>query len=344
MNKTNLAQQIDAKIKESENILIIGHNSPDPDALSSAIALQEIISNHYGKKVQAICERTPQNLRFIPGYGDVIHNSLLSQIKMGGYDLLILVDFNQWHMSSRKDNEAIREEIFMQQIPIILIDHHSESGCDIKSDLYFHENPTSASANVHTLFHKEIGAPISPKVAEHLLIGILADTNRFRYKYGAKTEATILRIAADLVEQSERSIEELSVELSRINSEQLDIIGTYLMNIEQIDEDTVYSTLSEEDISANQLNTKVLGDASTYITNDIITYVDSVKRGFIVYPRLVEEDTFTVRFRSNNPEYPVNHWAEELGGGGHPQSAAALVKALSIEEAVERVIRVIEKY
>lgn len=341
MNNTNIAKKIDQLIKNSNNILIVGHTSPDPDALSSVIALQEIIINHYQKKVQAICEKTPDKLNFIPGYSDVIHNSLLNQIKTGGHDLVIFVDFNQWHMTSRQDNELIKEEFVMQQIPTIIIDHHPKSGATIQPDLYFIEDTTSAAANIHVIFHEILGLEILPKVAEHLLIGVLSDTNRFKYRYSAKTEATILERSAELIKHSPRGIEQISIDLGRIQSNSLDTIAVFMMNIKIVDENTAYTTLSEEDMDKFDLDSRSLGDASLYIASNVLNYVDSVKRGFMIYPRLVEDGTFTVRFRSNAPEYPVNQWAEELGGGGHPQSAAALIKANSIEDAEDKILEVV---
>jgi len=341
-NATQLIEKLDSLIKGSSSILLVCHTGADPDALASLIAMQKILSLHYKKEVvTALGERIPKSLSFIPGYSSVVNGSILEFLEKRTPDLFICLDFSQLHMSSKFDAKKIEDFIKKAGIPFVVIDHHPETYKNLDADIYLNLDPTSTSTNLHVIFHEHLGFSILPEIADSLLFGIIADTNRFKYKYGVKSENRILRIAAELSTYSTVSIEEISNALGRMDLGMLKISSAFIENIKFVSDTFAYTSLSEEDIAAKNLDTAKLGGAGQYVANDIISMINTAQRGFIVYPLFVEENTYTVRFRSCNEKFPVNEFAKALGGGGHAQSAAARVKAKNIEEAVEKVLGVL---
>jgi len=341
-NATQLIERFDKLIKESSSILLVCHTGADPDALASLIAMQKILTLHYNKNVvTALGEQIPKSLSFIPGYSSVVNGSILEFLEKRTSDLFICLDFSQLHMSSKFDSDKIEDFIKKASIPFVVIDHHPETYKDLDADIYLNLDPTSTSANLHIIFHEILGLPINPEIADPLLFGIVADTNRFNYKYGAKSEARILRIAAELSTYATVSIEEIANSLGRMDLGMLKISSAFIENIKFASDTFAYTSLSEEDIAAKKLDTTKLGGAGLYVANEIISMVNAAQRGFVLYPLYVEENTYTVRFRSCNEKFPVDGFANALGGGGHPQSAAARVKAPTIEGALKTVLRVI---
>ncbi len=342
-NATENITKLDSLIKESSTIMVICHTGADPDAISSLIAMQSILKTHYKKtNVIAVGERIPAGLNFIPGYYDVINGSILEHLEKNGVDLLIALDFSQMHLASKTDSQQIDDYIQKAGIPFVVIDHHPAEYKNEKADLYINVDPTSTASNLHIIFHRELQVPIVPKVADLLLYGIIGDTNRFKYKYGAVSQTTILKIATELLDVSTMSIEQISNSMERFDLKTLPIIAIFMRNTKLLNENFAYTTISEDEMVAEGCETTKLGDSASYVTNILISMVNTAQRGVVIYPHLLEENTYTVRFRSCNEAFPINEFATALGGGGHAQSAAARVKAPSIVEALEKVISVIE--
>lgn len=344
-NATENIAKLNSLIKQSTTILVVCHTGADPDALSSLIALKTILMGHYGKKnVLAVAERIPASLSFIPGYKEVTNGSIVEALEKNPVDLLICLDFSQMHLASKTDGELIQEYITKSGIPMVIIDHHPESYKNLDADLYLNLDPTSTGSNLHLIFHKGLQFPILPKVADLLLFGIIADTNRFKYKYGAPSQATILHITSEILDHSQLSIEEISNRLERLDSKTLRLIHSIIKNIKFLDETFAYTSISVEEIEQENLEKTKLGDAALYVANSVISMVDTAMRGVVVYPHLLEENTYTARFRSCSPDFPVDIFAKKLlTGGGHPQAAAGRVKATSIEDAVEQVLKVVRE-
>lgn len=337
-NATEMVQTLDSLIKRSFTIALVAHSSPDPDALSSLIAAKEVIEKNYDKDdVTAYAESIPQTLSFIPGKNTVVNGSLLDALKTKSIDLIICLDFNQWHMVSKLQAEAIKQEVAKQGIPVVVIDHHEEEGKNIDADCFIRVDPTSTAANLFTIFHENLSFPLTDIEAQHLLIGIVGDTNRFKYRYGV-SQSEILRKASIIQAASSLSIEEISNQMERYDATMLEIVAVLLKNIKTVSDTLAYTYLSESQFDEFQLTRSKIGDATLFVSSNIITNVGTSKRGFLVYPHFQEENTYTVRFRSNNNSFPVNDWAAKLGGGGHIQSAAARVHANSIEDAISIVL------
>jgi len=341
-NATVLAQKLDVVIKQSSSILLVCHTGADVDALASLLALKTILSTFYpGKTVDAIGERIPKSLSFMPSYGAAINGSIHEQLKKQSPELVVFLDFSQVHMASKTEATEIQETISKNGIPVVVIDHHPETYKNLEAALYINLDATSTAANLHVLFHEALGLDILPSVADLLLYGIIADTNRFKYKYGQKSQIQLLKHVSKLLENATVSIEDIANDLERADLEMMKIVATFIQNTKMATDDFAYTSVSEDNIAAQHLDSTRLGDAAQYMANNIISLIGTAKRGAVIYPHLLEESMFTVRFRSSSEQFPISNFAKELGGGGHAQSAAARVKAMNIEEAVKVVLRVV---
>jgi phosphoesterase RecJ-like protein len=342
-NATENVKKLDALIKKSFSIALVAHSSPDPDAISSLVALSRILKANYPHcEVFCTAESIPQSLSFMPGFSEVTNGQLLPILQTNAIDLVIMLDFNARHMVSKMQSEAIYQEAKKQGIAIAIIDHHEEKDVNIEYDCYVRLNPTSTAMNLYMAFHEILGLPLTAAIAAPLLYGIVADTNRFRNGYGTNL-AEVLAKTAKIVEAAETTIEEVSIQLERNSPEMLQVMSYFLQNIVTIPEQSAaYTFLTENDFDAHELSKPKLGEAATYVVNNIITHVGDSVRGFLIYPHFQESGKYTVRFRSDYAEKPVIQWAQKLGGGGHAQSAAARIHATSIEEALEIVLSVIK--
>lgn len=343
-NATEQAQKLDQLLEQSHSVLLVCHTGADVDALASLLALKTLLTTFYpGKTITAVGERIPKSLSFMPTFGEAINGSVVETVTKVSPDLMIFLDFSQIHMASKTEAEQIQETIKKNGIPFVVIDHHPEMYKNMDAELYINLDPTSTATNLHVVFHELLKRDILPSVADLLLYGIIADTNRFKYKYGQASQVQLLMYVSKLLEKATVSIEDIANDLERADLEMMKIVATFILNTRMATEDFAYTALSEDDLSNNHLDSTRLGDAAQYMANNVISLIGTAKRGAVIYPHVLEENTFTVRFRSSSEHFPVSNFAKELGGGGHAQSAAARVKAASLEAALEAVLAVVKK-
>lgn len=342
-NATKLAQDFEKLLSQSTTVLLTCHTGADIDALSSVIATKKLLEQNYPNlDITAVSERIPASLSFIPSYKEVKNGSILQTLEKQQFDLVIVLDFSQWHLASKTDATAIQELVTKAGIPFVVIDHHPEEYKNLESDIYINLDSTSTCTSLFILFSQLLQKPILPEVAQVLLYGIVADTNRFKYKYNAASQATIFRIVADLLEKSPESIEDIARQMDRFDSEVLKIVSLFINNITLFNKTFAYTTITEQELLETGVNTKKLSDAALFLANEVIATVDTASHGVVVYPHLQEKNTYTARFRSTSPDFPVQHIAAKLGGGGHPQSAAARLNVPTVEDAVKKILALVE--
>ena len=65
MNYKESFKAIDAEIKKADSIVILRHESPDPDAIGSQVGLKEIIRATYPEKTIYLLGEMPKSLTYI---------------------------------------------------------------------------------------------------------------------------------------------------------------------------------------------------------------------------------------------------------------------------------------
>lgn len=167
------------EIKEkTDSLLILTHNNPDPDAISSAVALS-IIAQSVGLKP------------IIAHGGEITHHENqafvnllginLRRISRGSYEIrkhsaIAIVD------AQPNGNLAVLEPKDHSKIQI-LIDHHQifQHLHDLLPDNAFVDirEDVKASASILTEYIKALNMPLSETLATALFYGIYTDTKRF---------------------------------------------------------------------------------------------------------------------------------------------------------------------
>ncbi len=188
MNNINeLFDQINNKIKESNNIAIISHRFPDADTIWSITAFYEAMKiNFPEKRVEIInFDWINNSLSFIPN-----SDKIIKEFKKEDYDLLIFLDvavlthswFN-WNLNN-----------FINDIFVINIDHHKSNS------YYWNINLVDISSTSVTIivykFLKNFNYKINKNIATSLLAWIYTDSWSF---CNPNTNPETFFIARDLV-------------------------------------------------------------------------------------------------------------------------------------------------
>ena len=179
-NKLKMLRETLVKnITDASQVFIVGHNTPDYDAIGSALGVATL-SKELNKKAYIIVNDLAQDLD--PGVSKVIEDSKGDYhfIDLQGYrtladtdSLLVTVDVNKKYLTSvQEDLDRVGN--------IIIIDHHGEDNLSISTPYKFIDETASSTCEMiaGVLHAKKIR--YTKNMANYLLAGIILDTKRFQ--------------------------------------------------------------------------------------------------------------------------------------------------------------------
>lgn len=319
-----IAHAIKRLIKESSNVLVMGHKWPDMDSFGSALGAYRMCES-LDKDVHIVLEDYNDALEEIykaaentDEYKIIKHKKALEL--MDEKTLVIIVD------TSRPSLVECRE-VLEQATTTVVIDHHRLSDDSIEASpiSYIESYASSASELISEILQYFSQKRIITKFeAEALLAGIMVDTNSYSIKSGVRTfeaAAWLKRAGADT---------------SRVKSFfQTDIMAfqakaNAVANAEYTATGIAFATTDCYTAEAQIINAQVADELLT---------VKGVKASF-VFGRNNKLQTL-VNARSLG-EINVQNIMEMLGGGGHLNAAAAQLE-ISPEEARAEVNKALQK-
>lgn len=200
---------------------IITHKNPDPDAISSAMALASIAETASGGnlKCRILYEGNvghQENRAFI-NMLEIKMERLTPEI-LAECDYLALVDCPGPGMNNDLPKDT----------PInIIIDHHSQEGVErVVQPLFVDVRPESgATSSILTQYVQELYLPLTTNVATALFYGIRSDTNEFQRHIHPQD----LHNAAYLLPFTDKELLEIVMTPS-MSHETMDVIGKAITN------------------------------------------------------------------------------------------------------------------
>lgn len=310
-------------LESKENVVIMAHKIPDPDAMGAAVGLYRlglslgrkahIVMNEMTISVRPIVEA----LRKSGEYDDdmFIDNEKAIEITDES-TLLIVVDVNH-------SNYTECEQLLDQTNTIVILDHHRKSKDMIKNPVLSYVEPYASSTCelvAEILQYVSTKPKLRPMEANAMYFGILVDTANFVNKTGVRTfeaAAYLKRNGADL--NLVRKMSRESMDTYRIRSKaisQADILYQHF----------AITTL----VGIGVDSPTVIG---AQVANELLD-IDGIEASFVLTG--VEERVY-VSARSID-EINVQRIMEEFGGGGHLTVAGAQLVDVSLEEAKEIII------
>jgi len=164
--------KLKAMAKGKSALAILMYGSPDPDAVASAMALQEILKQTAGISKWAFIATEPvarqQNREFIRAMR--IDIQLLAKTDLGQFDLVAVVDAQPTFFDHILDKAPVRPQIVLDHHPCNTV-WHAELA-DIRQNY-------GALSTIMTEYLLAARVKISKKLYTALLYGIKTDTNNF---------------------------------------------------------------------------------------------------------------------------------------------------------------------
>lgn len=282
-----IIKKIYKKIKTYNNIVIVRHIGPDPDAVSSEIALRDSIKATFpSKNVYAVGSGVAK-FKYL-GTLDRINESELKDA------LLIAVDVPN---ISRLDGVN-----FNHYKETIKIDHHPIE--DKMGEVEWVDINASSAAELITELILNSRLKLTKSVAENLFIGIVSDSNRFLL-----SSSRTLKLVAKLIDRSSIKCKEIYPKLYQRPLNEIRFHGYLANSLIVTDNGLGYLKINPSDIQKYKVD---ISTPSNMI-NDF-NYIDEVLVWtFITYDE--KNDLYKVNIRSRGPK--INEIASHYNGGGH---------------------------
>ena len=297
----NIHKQILKKIKEYDEIVIARHVGPDPDAISSEIALRDIIKlNFPNKKVYAVGNEVSRFRYF--GNLDKISSSELSN-----NTLMIILDVPKW---DRVD--YMKKEGFAYTIKI---DHHP---CDEQvCDLELVDDSAASTTQLITEFVYETKLKMNKNIAENLFSGIVSDSDRFLLSY---TTPKTLMLVSKLLDDYKFELMPLYNNLYERPLDERKFESYIINNID----------ITENGFGSIVLDNKIfkLFNVDSATASNMVNDFNFIKElkvwAFASWDE--RNNIFKINIRSRGT--CINEVAERFNGGGHKFASGARLQTL----------------
>lgn len=323
-----VSHALEELIKEAKEIMIMGHQNPDIDAIGSSLGIfrfsenigkkANIVTNlNYGPEISSFMEELNKD----ETYKGVFIDKAQAIANINEDTLVVVVD-------THKRNFVEVPELLEKAGKIVVIDHHRRSTDYIDNAiLMFHEvYASSASELVTELIEYAEKEIVLPKIeAEALYGGIVVDTKNFAFKTGVRTfeaAAYLRKCGIDILKVKK---------WFQSNLDGYNKIAEIVKNVEIIAEGVAISIYNEEDKNASVICAK---------SADELLTISEINASFVIGNL---GDKVCISGRSVG-DINVQVILEKLGGGGHITLAGAQVEDMTCEEVKQELVVIIKEY
>lgn len=307
---------ISSIIEEKEVIYLLTHRNPDYDSIGSILLMKKLIEEQLDvsdKEFRVVLDRNinPEYLEMIrPILGDqLMTDAVVDQTKN---NLLLVLDTNSKDIISHlKLYEEINE--------CIVVDHHQapEHYLDVSLFSWIEPNASSTTELVCEMFGATNTVLKDRKIAKLGLLGILTDTNSFRFRADQYAlSATSFLVGAGV------TINEAMDEL-QLTVEDYDLKRRILSNTLFVKK----FAICEVDYNVDDVLLSIVGNELVDIKD-----VDCA----IVIAKSKIEGKYIVKLRST-PRINSKRIIEDFGGGGHARQAAGVLDSTAREGLLQAI-------
>lgn len=295
------------KIKECKNALLIIHERPDGDALSSACALSSLLDSLSKKHTLFCVDNIPDFFSFLPNVNNFISKP---NFDLKNFDLILVLDCGC--MTRTKIAEKIKKERGENQY-IIEFDHHLR--VDNYADLEIRMPKKSSTSEILYHFFKTNNLLLTKNISNCILTGILTDTGNLLYPSAnidtIKVSSSMLSHGAIFSKITQKTIQNKSLTSMKI-------LGRVLNNLKVNKKYNIaFSVLAYEEIKELKKELKNNEDIFDSI-NGFLSNLQDAK--IVMFLREEKKGKIKGSLRTNHPDMEVLDLARFLGGGGHPKA------------------------
>lgn len=313
--------------------IIVTHIKPDADALGSSLGLYHYLIGKGHQITLVTPSDYPDFIKWMPGQENVwvFDETRMEEFKqlLANSEVVFCLDF-----SNLSRINPLGDLIRTSNVTKVLIDHHLEPEDFARFVLWDTTAASTAELVARLILALGDRALITPDIASCLYAGVMTDTGGFRHSNTThkvfETASMLVALGADPSKISKLIYDNNTLERLRLMgyvlSEKLVVLPEYR---------TAYIVLSVNDLKRFQSQT---GD-----TEGLVNYglsIKGIKLSVMISDR---KDSIKLSFRSLG-EFSVNDLARKYFDGGGHRNAAGGQTNTTLEETVDRFLRVLPEY
>ena len=324
------ANSLYTHMEEALNVFVMGHGTADFDAIGACLGIYSIGQN-INVKVKIIYDEDSIDKQTKNAFKKMYSKEQIQEMcissskaidEFKANSLLVVVDVND-------PDRVIAPAILKKAEKIIVIDHHRPGKKHFDSTIMSYIDASASSTCeliAEMVKYGTRGITVTPSVATFMLSGIILDTNYYRTHMGAKTYD-----------------------------------ASYILKSYGAD-NSIADSFFKEEFETYSLKTKIMANSLTPYTGIVVCMADQrdiIERAVLskvgneyvsvsgvnavfVIGRISEREVY-ISARSDG-SVSVQLLCEKLGGGGHYTLAAAGMQRVTIEDAKNKLLDVLEQY
>lgn len=315
---------------EGDNVIIMGHKSPDVDSIGSSIGVAKIASSngieaHIVLNDEDIDDTLSRLMKEVESREELYETFISSEAawdKLTPKTTVVIVD-------THRPSMVLDEDILNKATRKIVIDHHRRADEMISNPLLIYMEPYASSASelvAELLEYQNRQNKLSRIEATIMLTGIIVDTRNYTLRTGSRTfdAASYLRSnGADPVLAQTFLKDDIDTFIARSD----------LIKSAEIRDSGIAIVKADETMTYHPVTVAQAADQ--------LLQIEGVQASFVMALR--EDETIGISARSLG-KVNVQIIMEELNGGGHLTNAATRMEGKSIEEAYEELTAAIDTF
>ena len=319
---------ISEKIKSVDQVFVVGHKKLDMDALGASIGMQ-LFANNINERSYAVYDDTSmaqdieRAVEKIQSDGATKLVTVSDALRMvTDQSLLIMVDHSKTALTLSND-------LYEKFHQVIVIDHHrrDEDFPENAMITYIESGASSASELVTELlqFQNSKKNRLNKIQASVLMAGIMLDTKNFSVRVTSRT----FDVASYLRSRGSDSV--LIQEISAINFDEYREVNELILNGQMVFPHIIVAT-GAPDVPYGTVTISKAADSMLAMSKIEATFVIALN----------EQGSISISARSRS-KVNVQKIMEQMGGGGHFNSAASQLTDVTIDQVRTQLIDCIQE-
>lgn len=328
-----MANSVLSLIKNSSNILIMGHTALDMDALGACLGMKAICE-YANKAAQIVYDNRLVERKTKFAFANSFSREELAKITISPSDSLEKIRSNTLLIvcDVHRPSLTFAPKLLEKATKIMVIDHHRRAEEFIENPVFTYIEPSASSTCelVTELVRYSSANPrinIPPTYATLMLSGIYLDTNYYRSK-----STGIRTFEASMVLKSYGADNSIADDFLKDEYEEYSLITKITSTLKTHTYGVVYCVAEEGDLIEAATLAKVANQCMQ---------MRGVNAAFVIGNISNKETRISAR---SDGTINVQMLAEKMFGGGHFTSAAVTFRNSSIKKAEEKLIDTLDEY
>ncbi|MFA6995387.1 MAG: DHH family phosphoesterase [Patescibacteria group bacterium] len=317
MNLQEKLQLAYAKMQGAKRILVIGHTSPDADAIASIGAILEIAAN-LGLESYAYADKKPAGAyHFIPNEGLIVDEEPADLL---AFDLIFILDCGSISRTGLEARirtliKAAQEGRVLKRPYLIEFDHHQPQ--ETYADLEVRLPDKASTTEIIYHFLQANNLTVSKSLANCILIGLMTDTGHFLH---ANSSREAISVSSEMLLRGASLPKIINYTVNNKSFSALKVWGRALENM-QFNQETGLVSSALTAVELAELLPPEENTPSVDLFGDIVSFLSALSGVRVALFLREEEGRVKGSLRTNSEEINVARIAQNWGGGGHKKAA-----------------------